>query len=339
MPVPTYLLIPRLTLLVALTALTTAAPVIRADDAPSEPSAASSDAVADAAAEGTSTPSSTAGTETDEAEKAQEAPPTPPPPPPIDQQPYRVLVVLGVAPDPDLNAAVRNQILTGVRERIDSRLGPLWDADVELADWIQPGRRAVLQSLTQEGLNARFLESEFDKVFVATVEAEGIATRLSAREWDKNSQTVTADTSSLNYEPRVVVDRLFAEILAHFRPIAEVEEISEDGNSLEMRIRGGELLPPDAALRPAEVGAYLRPYYRYLNRKKELMKLQDLPWTYLQITEVTRGRMKAEIHSAFKGALASARRRTELMAIGVKIRFDETRIRIYPRGQVDNPLS
>ena len=315
----------------------------RSDDEPATPSVEQT-TPADTSDSEAPAPSADAEPPTDAEAKSSPAeqpavPQPPPPPPPIDQQPYRVLVTLAVAPDLGLDARFREDVIEGVRERVASRLGPLWDAEIEPADWLSPGRRAVLDHFTEADLNAQFLESEYDKVFLATVERDGIATRLSAREWDKNSQTATPATSSLNYEPRIVIDRLFAEILSHFRPIGEVEEIFEDGHTLEMRLRGGELLPPDASLRPATAGRYLRPYYRYFNRKKELQKLQEIPWTYLEITEVNRGRMLARIDSAFPGALAGKRRRTELMAIGVKLRFDDTRIRIYPRGQSDNPVS
>lgn len=258
---------------------------------------------------------------------------------PIDQQPYRVLVAVGVAADPQLDAAARTRLIDGLRSRIATRLGPLWVADVELADWLGPGRVSVLQQFTEAALNARYLASEFDKVFLATVEADGAALRISAREWDKNSQTATAVTSNLLYEPRVAADLLLAEVLSHFRPIAAIELVAEDGVTAELRLRGGELLPPDGTIAPIAPGAYLRPYFRYLDRKKELRQLQAVPWTYLQVGEVQRGRMTAQVSSAFGGVLGGTRRRTELMAIAVKPRFTETQLRIYPRGQRDNPQS
>lgn len=272
---------------------------------------------------------------------ASEATPAPRPtsaPLPIDQLPYRVLVAVGIAPDPAL-AAQRTAIIQGLRERIASRLGPLWDAEVQLADWLSPGRQSVLESFSEADLNDRFLPGEFDKVFLAAVEGDGAGFRLSAREWDRNSQSATAVTSRLTYEPRVLIDRLLGEVLLHFRPMAAVESVSEDGQTVELRIRGGELLPPDPDLRPAVVGTYLRPYFRYLDRKRQLRQLQTIPWTYLQVTAIERGRMQAELTTAFPGILSGSRRRTELMAIAVKTRFEETSMRIHPRGQPENPMA
>jgi hypothetical protein len=260
-------------------------------------------------------------------------------PPPIDQQPYRVLVAVGVAPDPRWDADFHRRVLEGLRLRIETRLGPLWVADVEAPPWLSAGRRGILDQLGEPQLTEKFLASEYDKVFLATLEQDGAAARVSAREWDKNSQTATAVTSNLVWERRIVLDRLFAETLSHFRPIAELETVSEDGATAELRLRGGELLPPDPGLRPIAEGSYLRPYFRYLDRKRELRQLQVIPWTYLHATGIDRGRISAEVSTAFGGILGGKRRRTELMAIAVKPRFPETRLRIYPRGQADNPLS
>lgn len=265
---------------------------------------------------------------------------TPPAPPlPIDQQPYRVLVALGVSTEPAGDDRYPHAVVEGLKSRIATRIGPLWSADVELAPWLTPGQESVLATFSESTLNARFLTSAYDKVFLATLEADAAQIRTSALEWDKSSQTATAMTSRLGYEPRVAVDRLFAELLSHFRPIASIEATAEDGNSAELRLRGGELIPPDAQLRPLAAGMFLRPYYRHLDRKKELRQLQTIPWSYLQVTAVDRGRLQAEIKSSFKGVLTASRRRTELMAIAVKPRFEATSVRIYPRGQKDNPLS
>ncbi len=330
-----------LLLLVGSAALTSRRAVVLAEGVPDAAAAPATTPAAEAttpAAAATEAPPSG----TSEAQPpAPEATPVPKPsslPLPIDQLPYRVLVVVGIAPDPEL-AVERAAIIPGLRERIASRLGPLWDAEVQLADWLSPGRQSVLESFSEADLNDRFLPREFDKVFLATVEQAGAGVRISAREWDRNSQSATAVTSRLTYERRVLIDRLLAEVLLHFRPIAAVESVSEDGLSVELRIRGGELLPPDPDLRPAVVGSYLRPYFRYLDRKRQLRQLQTIPWTYLQVTDIERGRMQAELTTAFPGILSGSRRRTELMAIVVKTRFEETALRIYPRGQPENPMA
>ncbi|MFV0442182.1 MAG: hypothetical protein ACK5Q5_01280 [Planctomycetaceae bacterium] len=309
---------------------------LRADDKAIDPSAAA-------------TPTSTIESPADSPATAPATPAAPTPAPaavvnpatplPIDQQPYRVLVAVGVAADVAVTVQEQSAVIRGLQQRIASRLGELWRADIELVDWLSPGRSSVLKSFSQADLNGRFLGSKYDKVFLATLEGAGTAVRTSALEWDQNSQTSTTMTSSLCYEPRVRIDRLLAEILAHFRPLASIEEIAEDGVSVSLRVRGGELAPPDRSLAPVMTGVFLRPYYRYLDRKKELRSLQPVPWTYLRIEEIDRGRAKATIESAFRGALAANRRRTELMAIAVLPRFESTAVRVYPRGQIDNPLS
>jgi len=268
------------------------------------------------------------------------APPTPPAAPlPLDQQPYRVLVAVGIAPDPELPAALRESLTQELSDRIVSRLGPLWVADVARLDALGSGRREALEQFSPTQLTETWLPSEFDKVFFATVEAVGAGFRISAREWDRNSQTATASTSRMAYDHRVLADQLLAEALLHFRPIASIETVAKDGTTAELRIRGGELIPPDPSLAPLAAGMYLRPYFRYLDRKRELRQLQEIPWTYLQATSVERGRMQVELTTAFAGILSGSRRRTELMAILVRPRYESTALRIVPRGQPENPMA
>ncbi|MEZ6068524.1 MAG: hypothetical protein R3B90_23065 [Planctomycetaceae bacterium] len=262
-----------------------------------------------------------------------------PPPPPVELRAYRVLVALGFGDGPRVPKGLPNRLTLELRRQIDTRVGPLWEADVTEVPWLQPGSRRLLNDMTEADLNARFLPTDYDKVFLATVETEGGGYRISAREWDRNSQTSTAVTSRSEYESRVLGDRLFAEVYTHFRPLAEVETVSEDGKTIGMVVRGGELLPADPAAAPAEVGAYLAPYYRYYDRKKELRQLQMLEWTYLHVTGVERARVTAQLISTFQNPLAGSRRRVDLMAITLKPRFEGTELTVYPRGQPDNPVA
>ncbi len=266
------------------------------------------------------------------------SPPAYRPPETIDLKPYRVLIAVAVHSDPTLDAAFRSWLLDELSSRIHTRIGDLWQADLGEMNWLQPATAASLRERSAEALNERLLATDYHKAFLVTLQRQGPEFTLAVREWDRNSHTATSATTATTCDSRLLPDRLYAEILTHFRPIAEIEQVFEDGKTVELRIRGGELIPPDGHASPVFEGAYFRPYYRYLDRKRELRQLQHLPWTYLKVQEINRGLMICTLDSAFPSPLAGTRRRVELMAIAVKPKFDRTALTIHPRAQPDNPL-
>jgi hypothetical protein len=206
-----------------------------------------------------------------------------PPPLTMDLVPYRVLIGLSVQSRPRFGREFREDLVADLRRQAATRAGAFWRVDVGELPWLQPGCREVLASLSDQELTQRFLPMDFDKVLLAVVEEDGGGVRYSCREWDKSSQTATATTSRVTFDRRLLPDLLFAEMLTHFRPLAEVETVDEGGKTLEMRIRAGELFPPDPAVLRVATGAYFSPYFRSFDRKGELQSLQHLPWTYVRI--------------------------------------------------------
>lgn len=256
---------------------------------------------------------------------------------PFELQPYRVQIGVAFQSHPRFGSAQRAALLAEISRQVETRIGPLWRADITEVEWL-PGRADALEQLSPRGLDDCYLSSEFDKALLGTVEETDAGVRVCCREWDKSSQTATAAVRRDVRDPRLLADLLFAELASHFRPIAQVDELLPD-KSLELRLRGGELLPSDPAAAPVAAGMYFAPYARHFDRQHNLRGVQSIPWTYLRLTGVERARVRGETVSAYPAPISGSKRRVEFLAIAVKPRFQDTAVVVFPRGQADNPLA
>jgi hypothetical protein len=173
-------------------------------------------------------------------------------------------------------------------------------------------------------------------VIHVVVEQSGVLYTVTALEWCGNSQSLSPLVQLETHEPQDLPGLVADAVSQSFRPFGILE--TSEGTKLEFRMRAGELPPRDEALAPFQVGQYLVPYMRYLDRKRVLQRVQNIPWTYLKVAERDRIRVKVETKSAFKTPLAGPRRRVEVMAILVRPSWDASEIKIFPRRSPNTPL-
>lgn len=251
-------------------------------------------------------------------------------------QPYRVQLLLSFETDALLPAAVQGDIAEALRGHLAAEYHQMWDLKVNHGDeqvWFAPGQ---LASMNQETLPQRFPDSEYDKIFLTTIAHDSGSYTLHAREWDSSSRSL-GSLHVLDVRDRREIVPRSAEIIAEaFRPLAELEIV--DDQKIEFLIRGGEFLPRNPKLRQFAEGDFLVPYMRFLDRKRNVQKIQFLPWTYMKVESVQRSRMQLSITSAFGNPVAGKRRRVEMMAMRIRPYLPSTEIMIYPRGERQNPL-
>lgn len=120
------------------------------------------------------------------------------------------------------------------------------------------------------------------------------------------------------------------------RPIAEIE--LAEGEFAELRVRGGELIASDSPLFPFHTGDLLTGHFRYLDRDRQVRKIQGVPWTYLRIDSINRSRMTATIETAFANPLSGSRRRVELIAVRIEPTYASTDLNLSPRTNLSRPL-
>ncbi len=260
-------------------------------------------------------------------------------PPPVERpwelRPYRVLISLAMESSPALTSRFHDQLEETLRVRIAGLLGNYWEPQFEFNHWLLPATGRALARLDADDLAARFQATEFDKVMVLALENDR-GLRLSGCEWDRSSgqrgPVLHRDVIDRRRTGAVALELLFD----LFRPLARIDET--EGGTTELRARAGELLAPQSSSVMFQPGDLLSPYFRYLNRDKQLRSIQPVPWTYLRIGDITRSRMTAEVETAFNAPLGGSRRRVELVAIRSHPRHAATRLRLAPRNNPGRPL-
>jgi hypothetical protein len=262
---------------------------------------------------------------------------TPPVEPPPELKPYDVLVSVSFPGDASIDAGFRNDLVASVPKLLKSRLGQMWTLTVRDDRLLLPPTRAVLDRITVEDLNARFLPGEFDKVILCTVGRRGSAYEVAAREWDRNSRTAGPGASRETCDRRLVDDLVATTAVEVFRPLAMIHDVGED--VVELGIRGGEFLAADDDAAQFHSGDYLVTYSRYLDRQHNVGQIQFIPWTFLQVDLVERARMLCHVVSTFRRSpFPGSRRRVELMGIAARPLIAETQLTLVPRVDPLNPL-
>lgn len=257
---------------------------------------------------------------------------------PPELRPYEVLVSVAVARQPSLDDRFRNELLATIETRLQTWAGPMWSLTVSLDDSASPVAANSLDRAGVDQLNERYLTGEHDKVFLVSVSRSGSRYDLSAREWDRNSRTAGHSVQNSTFDRRLCADTAAQLVHRVFRPLAMVTSVDESGNNVELAIRAGEFLTAEHDAFPFRVGDYLAPYFRYLDRQREVRQLQHVPWTFLKVESVERARMVCSVVSTFRAPIAGSRRRVELMGIATRPLFEQSELRITPRDDPENPL-
>ncbi len=260
----------------------------------------------------------------------------PPPPPPAILQPYRIRVYVSFEANPMLPIATQSAATSGLQNHLAAQFHNMWKLSVERGTGETSLAAEQLALLSDETIPASFVNSEFDKIFLATVSHQAGKFSILSREWDTSSRTVGSLHSSTIADRREIVATLARNISEAFRPTANLEVV--DGSTIEFLVRGGEFLPRNPDMQQFKIGDYLVPYMRFLDRKREVQKIQHLPWTYMKVESVTRSRIQLSITSAFGNPVAGKRRRVEMKAIRIRPHLPATEVLIYPRGERQNPL-
>ncbi len=260
----------------------------------------------------------------------------PPPPPPAILQPYRVMAYVSFETNPMLPATTQSTTTFGLKKHLESQFHNMWVLDVARGTGETLLATEQLSVLSEESIPTSFMNSEYDKIFLSTVSHQAGKFTILSREWDTNSRTIGSLYTSVIADRREIVASLAHNIAEAFRPLANLEVVND--NVIEFLVRGGEFLPRNPDMQQFKEGDYLVPYMRFLNRKREVQKIQQLPWTYMKVESVTRSRIRVSVTSAFGNPVAGKRRRVEMRAIRIRPYLPATEIFIYPRGEKQNPL-
>jgi hypothetical protein len=260
----------------------------------------------------------------------------PAPPLPIELQPYRVQVQIGFERDAQFGDEFRRSVLEGVRDGLDRYVGDFWQATVAEEQGRLYTGLAALNRLRFETIPATALPADLHKVYLLAVQADGARFRVAGRECDTVTRQLGPLAVQLVSETSEISEALLAVMRDVFRPVAAVE-ISKAG-VVTLRARGGEFPPRDAGWLPLQPGRAYEVHYCYLNKDRDIERVQQVPFTYVTMEEeVGRGVARAVVTSGLRAPL-TARRRIQPLALGINQRRPETRLTMVTRPPARKPL-
>jgi hypothetical protein len=261
--------------------------------------------------------------------------PTPPIPP--DLQPYQVEMRVGFENDPQFGDEFRRVVLDGSRAGLERYVGQFWNCTVaEEQGKIFTGLPA-LKRLRGETLPKDAFPAEAHKVFLLSVQSAGSGYRVAGREWDVITRQLGEIMFQSVAERSEIPEALLAVVHDVFRPIAAVE--TSKSGTVTFRARGGEFPPPDESWLPLQKGRTFEVYYCFLNKEREIERVQQVPFTYLVVGEETgRGIAVGSVTSGLRAPL-TARRRIQPLALGITRRRPETRLTLITRPPARKPLA
>ncbi len=262
----------------------------------------------------------------------------------ISLRPYRIRVDIAYAPAARLNPANRLQIEQQLQQIIERSVGEKWilseKTTLETSDltalgiqqnhWLQLASSEGLKRLQAEDLLKRYPDSLFDKLFLISIDPEGIGYRVSGREFDYLSQRLSPLLTKRTFEKSFLSETIFLSMRDLFSSVLTIETVN--GDQVTVSEQASQYLTPDPTIGTLEKNFLFLPFFRYLNRNREVKNIQFIPWTYLIMENINRKYATCAISSGLRGILGGSRRRVETLAIQIKPRYAQTNLTLIPRG-------
>ncbi|MCH7686860.1 MAG: hypothetical protein IH899_09295, partial [Planctomycetes bacterium] len=281
---------------------------------------------------------------------------------PFQRKPYRVLISVAFDDSPRFPNAFRRDVLQGIENAAHRTIGQIWSLDVKENRLLLPARFSTLRRLSfadvvkhpgielfapaekdaaennspQPDVSFSFKDSLYDKVFLVTVEPDGVRYRVAGREWDEAPRRISPVVIEETLDRRSVAETAFGIIQRLFHPIIQIDRATPQ--SAELSLRAGAFPSVDPNADQLEAGTLILPFYRYLNEDKVVQSIQFVPWTYLRVQEFHRGYVKCAVISGLRAPLGMGRRRVELMGMVLRPQVESTRLKMVFRSNSSKPL-
>ena len=259
---------------------------------------------------------------------------------PFELQSYRVRISLAYPQSPGLEAAFRTVIFQEVLEISDRLLGEMWTVTAEENSWLFPRTAEHLRRLTVESLPADWTTETCDKTYLITLEQAGGEYVLSGREWDPVGRTLGNPVSRSVQQRRELSATVFRLTHDLFRPRLQIDRITD--GSAAITVQAGALTPADPMLAQLRTDQFWQPFLRYRNLQGTVEKLQAVPWTMLQVSEIntaSRAHGQARVVSGLRSALPNRRRpRIDVLARALEPVAPATELRLISRQTPAKPL-
>ncbi|HUY87586.1 MAG TPA: hypothetical protein VMV10_02515 [Pirellulales bacterium] len=246
--------------------------------------------------------------------------------------PYRIRVLMAVAPKPELTARLVEQVQAVIAERADLSIGAPWDLQIELAPAaLQRAMLASLAELSFENLPPELLDGDDDKAILLSIGYRNGNYLVGARDFDLRSRLSAAAVNRSVADRPTLGDEAFRAILEAFAPLAEIEVVADKQATL--RLRAAALPVADPTLMPVRAGDAFRGVIRFNDRDGKLRKLMPLDWTFMTVQSVNCSELTCNLHSGLRSPLSARRRgRSEQLALLTRPPGGSTRLQLRSRA-------
>ncbi|WP_145229015.1 hypothetical protein [Gimesia algae] len=260
----------------------------------------------------------------------------------ISLKPYRTRIEIACDPETRLDDFERQRLQRQLHQIIDRSVGEKWllnEPDGLQAEtstgifenrWLPLCTSTGLLRLQPEQILERYPAQPFEKLFLIVIEPAGIGYRISGREFDYYSQRLSPLAEKVTYETRFLAETVFHLLSDLFSSIVSIETV--DGEQVTVSEQAGQFPTPDPDVATVEINSFFLPFFRYLNRDREVKNIQMIPWTYLEIEKMDRKHATCSVTSGLRGILSGSRRRVETLALHVQPRYQATELSLVPRG-------
>jgi hypothetical protein len=264
----------------------------------------------------------------------------------FDLAPYRVMVRVTFAADPSVTPALRQNVVATLTERIAAAFGPTWTLlpaarpGVLEDSEITPPDEQYLERLTYASLAEKVSDSSCQKAYFLFIRPHESKWLIAGREWDRTVQRLGPLRTCTTSERRAIADAALGLLEQLFSPLLIVNDADRESKTATASVYAGSIPPGDPSAAPLRKGSLFLVYFRFLDSKGNIRKIQPLPWTYLVLDDLKDGRAKCAIASTYRAPLAAnMRRRVEAIAILLRPNLAETRLRLVVGRTASRPLA
>jgi hypothetical protein len=253
---------------------------------------------------------------------------------------YKIRALIALDLPGDVEERVAIELPAYLRRRAEATMGQIWSVDIEFA--IAAARQQILSRLStsQEPL-ADLPLAGTDKVVLISILWQAGEYTLAAREFDTYVQRWSSPVIRRTQQAESLLEQTFAILSQCVSPLAQVEPDADDENRVILKPRGAALARPISGELWTSPGEVFVPIVLRTTRGGEAIEgaIQDIPWTYLEVTELKGTGAHARIHSGMRRPFAVRRQgRVEQLAIALRGDPSDITLRLHSRTTGDKPL-
>lgn len=255
---------------------------------------------------------------------------------PMELKPYRIQVLVAFSEDTVFTTGFRQRTLTRLGERCESFWGRMCHVEIRENRHLYPATVATLKRVAAADIPTD--KQGFDKTFVLVLQSVGGGYRVAGKVWEATTREMSELVTTDLYHRDEAAGHLFGLLSELFEPIVAIGKFERE--TVWLTVRAGEILPSDPSQAQLPPGRLLRPFYRFLSREQEILRIQSIPWTYFVVTESDRAQATCRLVSGLRVPLTTRRRRLiQALAVGIQPRFSGTRLKLESQHVPDQPLT